>query len=307
MPPTLSVAVTGATGLIGRALVRSLETDGHRVVAFSRSARSPEAGSRVETARWRPEEPEQNAAALDGLDAVVHLAGEPVGKRWTPARRRAIRDSRVDGTRALVDALKHCANRPARLLGASAIGFYGPRDDEELDEDAASGEGFLAETCRAWEAETGKASELGIAATSMRIGIVLSPEGGALANMLPPFRFGLGGPIGTGTQWMPWIHLEDVVGAIRHLLGTDAAALAPAYNLTAPQPERNAAFTKALGRVLRRPAFLPAPGFAMKLAFGEMADALLLNGARVVPRKLLESGYRFDHPELEPALARLLA
>ncbi len=309
MPPTLSVAVTGATGLIGRALVQSLEADGHDVVAFSRSGRPPAGsaeGRKVVAATWRPSEPERNVAALDGLDAVVHLAGEPVGRRWNPARRRAIRDSRVDGTRTLVQALKHCTNRPARLLAASAIGYYGPRNDEELDEEAVSGEGFLAETCREWEVEIRKAAELEVRAASLRIGIVLSPDGGALANMLPPFRWGVGGPVGSGRQWMPWIHLEDVVGAIRHLLGVEASTLAPVYNLTAPHPVRNAAFARSLGRTLRRPAILPTPGFAMRIAFGEMADALLLTGARVIPRRLLASGYRFGHPELGPALAHLL-
>ncbi len=305
MPQALSVAITGATGLIGRALVASLVKDGHRVIPISRSGKKP-AGFSGDVVTWSPDDAERNAEALDGLDAVVHLAGEPVGKRWTASRRRAIRDSRTDGTRAVVEALERCPNRPKRLLGASAIGYYGPRDDEQLDEEAAAGEGFLADTCRDWEAETGKAAALGIPTTSLRIGIVLSPDGGALATMLPPFRLGAGGPLGSGQQWMPWIHLADVVGAIRHLLRIETETLEPVYNLTAPSPARNADFTRALGRVLRRPAFLPAPAFAMRLAFGEMADALLLSGARVIPDRLLSSGYSFRHPELEPALAHLL-
>ncbi len=302
MPPTLTVGVTGATGLIGRALTRTLTNYGHDVVAFSRSG-SAAHQPRVIPKTWRPDEPARIAAALEGLDAVVHLAGEPVGRRWSATRKRAIRASRIEGTRALVQAIARCRKPPKRLIAASAIGFYGSRGDEEIDEDSAPGEGFLPEVCAAWEDEIRASSVPG---TAIRIGIALSPDGGALASMLPPFRLGLGGPLGSGRQWMPWIHLDDIIGAIRHFIGMDAAALEPTYNLTAPNPATNADFTRALGRALGRPAFLPAPGFAMKLMFGEMAEALLLNGARVIPRNLLRHGFRFAHPDLEPALTQLL-
>ena len=306
----MRTGITGATGLIGSALASELAGRGHDVVALTRSSGTP-AGlpAGVRSVRWNPQgtgtDPDL-VSALEGLDALVHLAGEPVGKRWTAARKRAIRDSRVEGTKTLAAALAAAESPPARLLAASAVGYYGAREDEELGEDAPSGHDYLAEVCREWEAAAGAAREAGVETASLRIGVVLSPEGGALATMLPPFRLGVGGRLGSGRQWMPWIHLADVAAAMAHLLGAPRGSLEPVYNLTAPHPVTNAAFTKALGRALRRPTIFPAPGFAMRFAFGEMADALLLSGQRVAPRRLLASGFRFGYPEIGPALTELL-
>lgn len=322
----MRIGITGATGLIGGALVRELtggEGDSERkperkLVAFTRSEKRP-AGlpEGVETARWDPlggAEPsalrDEFDTALAGLDAVVHLAGEPVGARWSPERRRRIRESRVRGTATLVAALGRLpagpGRRPRRLLAASAVGFYGSRGEEELDEEAPAGEGFLSEVCRAWEKESAAARKHGIETAALRIGLVLAADGGALARMLPPFRFGLGGRLGDGRQWMPWIQVGDVARALRTLLDAPAGSLAPAYNLTAPKPVTNAEFTKALGRALRRPTAFPVPGFALRLLFGEMADALLLSGQRAVPRRLLEAGFEFRHSDLDRALAAVL-
>lgn len=350
----MRVGITGATGLVGRALIRELlgaaaeDADSAaedaaaaewRVTALTRSdARPAGLPAEVETARWDPlGGPDASLdRALGELDAVVHLAGEPVGKRWTSERKRRIRESRLRGTATLVAALGRAragsgsgaadsggsdspgsdspgsdspagaSGGPSRLLAASAVGYYGARGDEELDEDAAPGEGFLTEVCLAWEAETAAAREHGVETASLRLGLVLAPDGGALARMLPPFRFGLGGRLGDGRQWMPWIHLEDVARAFRTLLEAPAGSLAPTYNLTAPAPATNAEFTRALGRALRRPTPFPAPGFALRLALGEMADALLLSGQRAVPKRLLDSGFDFRHRSLDAALERLL-
>ena len=328
----MRVGITGATGLVGRALIRELSggrTDGGsesaggaaaewRVTALTRSdARPAGLPAEVETARWNPlGGPDASLdRTLGELDAVVHLAGEPVGQRWSGERKRRIRESRLRGTATLVSALGRARagseggalSGPSRLLAASAVGYYGARGDEELDEDAAPGEGFLTEVCLAWEAETNAAREHGVEAAALRLGLVLAADGGALARMLPPFRFGLGGRLGDGRQWMPWIHLEDVARAFRSLLEAPAGSLAPAYNLTAPAPATNAEFTRALGRALRRPTPFPAPGFALRLALGEMAEALLLSGQRAVPKRLLDSGFDFRHPALETALEHLLS
>lgn len=314
-PPPSRIApmhtgITGATGLIGRAVAGELLARGQMTTGFTRGdGRGLPAGAR--TVRWNPlaETGEADPAfdeAVAGLDAIVHLAGEPVGKRWTPARKRAIRASRVRGTGRVVSAIARAASPPKRLLCASAIGYYGPRGDEELAEDAAPGNDFLAGVAKEWEAAAAEARNSGVEVASLRIGVVLSADGGALGAMLPPFRLGVGGRLGGGRQWMPWIHIADIAGAIVHLLEAPAGSLAPVYNLTAPNPATNAEFTRALGRVLHRPAVLPAPGFAVRLALGEMADALLLSGQRVVPRQLRKEGFRFTHPELEPALRHLL-
>ena len=306
----MRTGITGATGLIGRALASELAQRGHEVVALTRREGALTGfPPGVRSARWNPRGDGANAdpaGVLEGLDALVHLSGEPVGKRWTTARKRAIRESRVEGTKALVAALGAARNRPSRLLAASAVGYYGARGDEELAEDAASGHDFLAEVCREWEAAAGAARDRGIETASLRIGVVLSPKGGALATMLPPFRLGVGGRLGSGRQWMAWIHLADVTAAIAHLLEAPAGSLESTYNLTSPNPATNAAFTKALGKALRRPTIFPAPGLAMRLAFGEMADALLLSGQRAVPGRLLAAGFQFGHPSIGPALADLV-
>ncbi len=315
----MRIGITGATGLLGRRLSRDLTGAGHEVVAFSRRD-GPLKGlpEQVTAVRWNPSQASSQPEferALARLDALVHFAGETVAQRWTAASRRRIRESRILGTRNLVTALQRAGAKPTRFLSASAVGYYGARDDEELDETADPGEGFLSDVSRGWEAEAGCARSLGIPTACLRIGVVLTPEGGALGRMLLPFRLGLGGRLGSGRQWMSWIHLSDVAGAVIHLLqlefpatgGTgNSPALQYAYNLTAPAPATNRDFTRALGKALRRPAIAPVPGFAMRLLFGEMADALLLEGQRVAPSRLLESGFRFAHPDLDGALHDLL-
>jgi uncharacterized protein len=295
----MKVAVTGATGLIGTALRESLVADGHHVLALTRRAKLPP----VETLTWDVDNGRFDASGLEGIDAVVHLAGEPIAQRWNESRKRAIKDSRVKSTRLLVEGLKSLEKRPRVFVCASAIGFYGNRGDEELVETSPPGEGFLPETCQEWEHAAMEAMGLGVRTAVLRTGIVLSTRGGALAKMLLPFRLGAGGPVGSGDQWMSWIHIDDHVGAVRFILDKDD--LMAAVNATAPHPARNRDFGRALGRTLSRPAFMPAPAFAMKIAFGEMAT-LLLEGQRVLPRKLLDTGYRFRFPELGPALSDLL-
>ena len=254
---------------------------------------------------WDPERGELDTSALEGIDAVVHLAGETIAKRWTRAKKERIRASRVEGTRLLVDGLKSLSKPPSVLIGSSAIGFYGNRGDEDLDEASGPGSGYLHEVCQAWEAATARASKLGMRVVNLRTGIVLSTKGGALGEMLLPFKLGLGGPIGSGTQWMSWIHIDDVVGGYHFAL--HQAEMSGVVNLTAPNPARNAEFTKTLGRALGRPAFLPAPGLALKLVFGEMAQDLLLDGQKVLPRRLESAGYKFQHPDLDEALADVIS
>ena len=286
------IAVTGSSGLIGEALVTSLRGDGHEVRRVVR--RRPSA----------PDEVQADAAGLAGVDAVVHLAGEPIAsKRWTAEQKRRIRDSRVEGTKALVDVLSELDPRPRVLLSGSAVGFYGDGGEAELDESSPPGSGFLAEVVTEWEAAAAPAADAGIRTVLLRTGIVLSPEGGALGPQLPLFKLGLGGPIGSGRPWWPWITIDDEVGAIRHLLTTEVEG---PVNLCAPNPARQRDVAKALGAALHRPAVLPVPKFGPRLLLGkELADSLLGDSLRVVPRRLLESGYVFRHPDLGPALAAL--
>ncbi|PZS08595.1 MAG: TIGR01777 family protein [Solirubrobacterales bacterium] len=305
----MRVAVTGATGMIGRALVSALCECGDQPVALVRDAdRARHAlGEEVEIHLWPdPKQALPPAVALDGADAVVHLLGEPVAQRWTKQARREIRDSRVLGTRSLVaglDALSP-ARRPGILVSQSATGYYGPRDEEPVREDAAAGEDFLADVTSAWEHEALAAAELpGLRVALTRTGMVLSPHGGALAKMLPPFRLGLGGPVAGGRQYVSWVHLDDVVGALRHCLAEPRAA--GPVNVTAPNPVTNAGLSRALGRVLRRPAVLPVPAAALRLLYGEMA-VIVVTGQRVLPARLQELGYRFRHPEPDPALRDVL-
>jgi uncharacterized protein len=303
----MRVAVTGSTGLIGRAVVRALTDRGDQVVALSRDAdRARRAlGDRVEAHAWpNPTGAPPPEAALAGADAVVHLLGEPVAQRWTDQAKENIRRSRVDGTRSLVQGLLALApdRRPAALVSQSASGFYGPHGDEQLTEDAPPGDDFLAGVVVGWEGEAMRAAtELRVALT--RTGVVLSPEGGALAKMLPFFRLGIGGPVAGGRQYVPWIHLVDVVGALLFCLD-NAQATGP-VNLAAPNPVTNAELSRTLGRVLNRPAVLPVPAFALKLLYGEMAQ-IVLTGQRVVPSRLKQLGYEFRHPDLEAALRDVL-
>ena len=298
----MRVAVSGSTGLVGSQVVASFSTAGHEVVRLVR--RPPAPGE--EAVRWDPEKGEVYAAGLDGLDAVVHLAGENIASgRWNAARKAAIRDSRVNGTRFLCDALAGLARPPKTLVCASAVGIYGDRGEEPLTEVSSPGTGFLAEVCREWEAASAPAARKGIRVVAMRIGMVLSPKGGALARMLPLFRAGIGGVIGGGRQYVSWVALDDLPHIILHALQRDD--LSGPVNAVAPRPVTNREFTETLGTALSRPTPLPVPAFALRLAVGgEMADALLLASARVIPRRLEETGYRFRFAELSAALRHLL-
>jgi uncharacterized protein (TIGR01777 family) len=296
----MDIAITGSTGLIGKALVRRLEAGGHRAVPVVRSA-----GGDGDAIRWDPAAGTIDAAAFEGIDAVVHLAGEPIGaRRWNADVKRAIRDSRVDGTSLLSATLAGLAAPPAVLLSGSAIGIYGDRGDERLTETSPPGEGFLAGVTAEWEAATAPAEQAGIRVVHLRTGIVLSPEGGALAKQLPLFKFGLGGKLGSGRQYWSWISLDDEVAMIEWLL--DAEVAGP-VNLTAPEPVTNAAFTDALGKALGRPTFLPVPSFGPKLVLGgELADELLFTSARVIPEVAANAGYQFTHQTIDAAFAGLL-
>lgn len=296
---TLSVAVTGASGLIGRALVPVLGATGHTVTRLVR--RTPGPGE----AHWNPGAGQIDAAALEGTDVVVHLAGESIASaRWTVERKRRIRDSRVVGTGLLARTLAALDRPPQLLVSASAIGLYGHRGDTPLTESDPPGTGFLAEVGRDWEGATSAASQAGIRVALLRFGIILSLQGGALAKMLPPFRLGVGGPLGSGRQWMSWLTIDDAVGIIQH--GIACPELSGPVNAVAPEPVTNAEFTRSLGTVLGRPAVLPVPAFGLELLFGEMAGEALLGSQRVLPRRLEETGYAFRDPVLLPALRRLL-
>lgn len=295
----MHVVVTGSSGLIGTALVKKLSADGHQVTRLVR--RTPRPGE----ARWNPDDGTIEAAALEGAHAVVHLAGAGIGDhRWTPEYKRELTDSRVRSTELLATTLASLERKPTVLLSGSAIGFYGARGDEDLDETSTAGTGFLADLCVEWEAAAAAASAAGIRVAFLRTGIVLSPTGGALAKQLPLFRFGLGGKFGNGRQWQSWIALDDQVAAIVHLLNADVSG---PVNLTAPNPVTQADFTKVLGQVLHRPTFMPIPSFGPKLLLGgELANALLFTGQKVHPAVLGQSGYTFHHETLEHALRSLL-
>ncbi len=297
----MKVLVTGASGLVGSALVPFLTTGGHRVTRLVRSQPRPS----VAEMQWDPAAGIQDLTSLEGMDAVVHLAGENIASgRWTVARKARIRDSRVTGTRTLCEALARLSQPPKVLVSASAIGYYGDRGAEALWENSAFGTGFLPEVCRVWEEATQPAVQTGIRVVLLRIGIVLSPTGGALAKLLLPFKLGLGGILGSGKQYMSWIALDDVVGAVNHALVTDT--LRGPVNAVAPFPVTNGEFTRTLGRVLGRPTVFPVPAFAARLAFGEMADELLLASTRVEPKRLLATQYTFRCPELDGALRHVL-
>ncbi|MCS6806493.1 MAG: TIGR01777 family oxidoreductase [Blastocatellia bacterium] len=295
----MHIMVTGASGLIGAALVPFLTGGGHQVTRAVRSQ------PKTDEVHWNPDVGVIESAKLEDLDAVVHLAGENIADgRWTPEKKARIRDSRVNGTRLVSQTLAALERKPRVLVCASAIGFYGDRGADVLTEASPAGSGFLADVCKEWEAATEPAAQAGIRVVNARIGIVFTPRGGALQKMLLPFKLGLGGVIGHGRQYWSWISIDDVIGAIHHLITNEQ--LSGPVNLVAPRAVTNAEFTKTLGRVLSRPTIFPMPAFAAQLAFGEMADALLLASARVEPARLLESGYQFRHPDLEGALRHLL-
>lgn len=295
----MKIAITGSTGLVGSALVPFLTTGGHHVTRIVRTSATEH------DAVWNPATGQIDARRLEGLDAVVHLAGENIAAgRWNAERKARIRDSRVQGTKLLSETLAKLQRPPRVLLSASAIGFYGDQGDRELTEESPSGSGFLPEVCREWEAATDAAKRAGIRVAHLRFGVILTPAYGALAKMLTPFRLGLGGRIGGGRQWMSWIALDDTVGSIHHVLATET--LHGPVNAVAPQPVRNREFTQTLGKVLWRPTPFPMPGFVARVAFGEMANELLLASTRVIPRVLLDSNYRFLHGDLESALRHLL-
>jgi uncharacterized protein (TIGR01777 family) len=292
----MRILVAGASGLVGRSLVPFLTTQGHTVVKLVRR-RTEEAG----TVYWNPATGELDAKLLGRIDAVVNLSGENVGAgRWTAERRTAILRSRIDTTKTLVTTMAKLERKPAVFVNASAVGFYGERGDEELTEESLIGHGFLPEVCLVWETHAEGAARAGIRTALLRFGVVLSPAGGALEKLLPVFRLGLGGRVGTGRQWMSWVGLDDAVGAIYHAL-VESRCSGP-VNVVAPQSVTNAHFTETLGRVLGRPALLPVPAGILRVIFGKMADATLLASTRAIPASLLGSGYVFRHPTLEAAL-----
>ena len=301
----MKVIVTGSTGLVGQALVRSLMSEGHGVTRLVRGGAQTFRAPNSVAVNWDPERGQLDAGELEGHDAAVHLAGEPVAEgRWTDEKKRRILESRVKSTRLLAETLAGLKDKPEVLVSASATGFYGDRGAEVLVEESASGEDFLSEVCREWEKAALPASRAGIRVVHTRIGIVLSGEGGALGKMLTPFKLGVGGKVGSGEQYMSWITLDDLIGVIKHAIENEHVR--GPVNAVAPNPVTNAEFTKALGHVLGRPTVFAMPAFAARLAFGEMADAVLLAGARVEPARLKETGYQFKHTEIEEALRHVL-
>lgn len=298
----MRITLSGATGFLGLHLVKRLCQEGHSIALL---IRRPVTGLHpaVETYLWNPPRVEAPAQAFEGADAVIHLAGAPVNQRWTAESKQLLRSSRIDSTKSLVQSLSTLSRRPALLLSASAIGFYGDRGNEILTEGSSAGDNFLAHLSVDWEKEAKLARSLGMRVQYLRTGVVLGMKGGALPSMLPVFRLGIGGKLGGGKQWMSWIHIEDWVGSVLKLLKAELPS--GPYNLTAPEPCRNADFTRVLGKVLHRPAFLTVPDFALKLLFGEMST-VLLGSQRVIPEALLKSGYEFRYPTLESGLRSLL-
>lgn len=292
------VLITGASGPIGAALLPYLRSTGARVLRLVRGvATVPDA------VQWDPARA-LSPEVVSGCEVVIHLAGESIFGRWSAQRKQAILESRVLGTTALATAMAHAQLRPHLFLCASAIGFYGNRGDEILTEKSTSGDDFPSRVCREWEAASAMAMQAGIRTVNLRIGMVLSSEGGALAKMLTPFRLGLGGRLGSGRQWSSWIHVDDIVGAVQHLI--DNESIAGPVNLVSPAPVTNAEFTRTLASALHRPALVPLPAFAVRMLFGEMGEQLLLSGQRVLPEKLQSTGYRFRFPELKLALQNLV-
>jgi uncharacterized protein len=297
----MKILITGAGGLIGTELQRVFAAKGYDMLLASRSEPADE-----RHIRWSVEDGFIDPEKLEGIDAVVHLAGESVsGLRWTDEKKKAIRDSRVLGTRNIVNAVSKLKAKPKVFVASSAIGFYGERGDEELTESSEAGDNFLAQVCREWEAESRRAEDAGIRTVLLRTGIVLSKDGGALGTMLLPFKLGVGGVVGSGKQWMSWISMEDQLAAIEFVMENDN--IRGAVNSVAPHPVTNQQFTKTLGEVLYRPTFLPLPEFAVSMVFGEMGDALLLASTKVLPKRLEDAGFEFKYPDLKPAIEHAVA
>lgn len=296
----MRILISGSSGLVGRALVAYLRKNGHFVTPLAHSTVGIDSG-----VQWDIEREYIQEDRLEGMDLVVHLAGENIASgRWTEEKKRRILDSRKKGTRLISETIAGLSRPPKAFLSASAIGFYGNRGDELLEESSPHGTGFLSEICREWEAATNPAIKRNVRVVHLRFGMILSSDGGALSKMLPAFRLGLGGRIGNGRQFISWIAIDDVVRAIDHIMTRDK--LSGPINVVSPNPVRNGEFTKTLGRVLSRPTFLNIPGFAVRLLFGEMADALLLSSTRVEPTRLISSGFVFKYPRLEGALKHCL-
>jgi uncharacterized protein (TIGR01777 family) len=303
----MRVTITGATGLIGTRLVAALARRGDEVTVLSRNPQRARErlGSGIATQAWDPLGEPAPADALAGHDGVIHLAGEPVAQRWSTAAKERIRTSREGGTANLVAGLRSADPRPRVLVSASAVGYYGPHGDEEVDESTPPGSDFLAEVCVVWERAALAAEELAMRVATVRTGVVLDPDGGALAKMLPPFRAGVGGPVAGGRQWMPWIHGDDLVGLYLAALDGSREGWSGPLNGSAPQPVTNRDFSKALGRVLHRPAVAPVPRVALRALYGEM-EQIVTTGQRAVPRRPLALGYAYAHPELDEALRSTL-
>jgi uncharacterized protein len=294
----MKITITGASGMIGAKLVERLRARGDEVTTLSRNPSSAGAVA------WQPEDEPAPAAALAGRDAVIHLAGENVAQRWSDDAKRRIRSSRELGTRHLVAGIEAADPRPRVLVSSSAVGIYGPHGDEELDEQTPAGDDFLAEVCVVWEREAERAAALGLRVVMVRTGVVLDQGGGALAKMLPSFKLGVGGPVAGGEQYMPWIHVDDVVGL--YLAALDGDAWNGPVNASAPRPVTNKTFSQALGRALHRPAFAPVPGLAVRTLYGEMAE-IVTKGQRVIPRRAQELGFAFEHEDLDEALRSALS
>jgi uncharacterized protein (TIGR01777 family) len=291
----MKVLITGATGLIGTRLQETLRDAGHELLLASR--RAPKDDSYIQ---WDIHDGFAEPERLEGVDAVIHLAGENLNGRWTDAKKKAIRESRILGTRNVVDAISGLKQRPRVLVSASAIGFYGDRGDDLMTETSPPGKGFLPEVCREWEAESRRAEDAGIRTVLLRAGIVLSKDGGALGTMLMPFKLGIGGVIGSGKQWMSWVSLNDHAAVVKYALENEM--IRGAVNSVSPNPVTNEEFTKTMGEVLYRPTLIPVPEFAVHLAFGEMGDTLLLDSTKVAPKRLEDAGFEFNFPDLKKAL-----
>lgn len=298
----MKIVLTGSHGLVGSALLPLLRAENHDVIRLTHARAGAAAGP--SEVPWNIDTGSIDAIRIESSDAVIHLAGENIAGRWTEPKKRAIRESRVKGTRLLAETIAKLDHKPQTLICASAIGLYGDRGDEVLDENSKPGTGFLAEVCQEWEAAAKPAQDAGIRTVFLRIGVVMAADGGALKKMLTPFKLCVGGIIGSGKQYWSWIALDDVTGVIMHALKNPGVS--GPLNLTAPNPATNREFTKTLGKVLSRPTIFPMPAFAARMAFGEMGDALLLSSTRVLPKRLAATGYSFRYPELEPALRHVL-